>query len=62
MNTMKNIFILLIIALPTSILAQNGNKYGETENEQILCKEALSVYKSYNNQNDFLVLCRNKTK
>ena len=53
MNTIKNLFIILVVALPTSFLAQNGNKYGETENEQILCKEALSVYKSYNKQKNY---------
>ena len=53
MNTIKNIFILLIVALPTSFLAQNGNKYGETENDSILCTEALSVYISYYQQKDY---------
>ena len=53
MNTSKNLLITLIIALPASFSAQNENKYGETERQQILCKEALSVYKSYKTQKNY---------
>ena len=53
MNIIKHLFIILAFVLPTSFLAQNGNKYGATENEQILCKEALSVYKSYKKQKNY---------
>jgi len=53
MNTLKNISFLLVLLLPLSFLAQNDTKYGATENEQILCKEALSVYKSYKKQKNY---------
>lgn len=53
MNTIKCLFIILVVALPTCLIAQNEDKYGTTDNERILCKEALSVYKSYNKQKNY---------
>jgi tetratricopeptide (TPR) repeat protein len=53
MNTFKNISLILAFLLPLSFVAQNDSKYGETEDEQIRCKEALSVYKSYKKQKNY---------
>ncbi|MFZ6050823.1 tetratricopeptide repeat protein [Halocola ammonii] len=42
-------FMLLFTFVAT---AQDGNKYGETEEQQIECKEALSVYRSFRDQDN----------
>ncbi|MGB2135005.1 MAG: hypothetical protein ACPHYG_03350, partial [Flavobacteriales bacterium] len=53
-NTMKlivrGIFALLILA---PALASAQDRYGETEEQQILCKEAISVYVSYKKQKNY---------
>lgn len=49
----------LILSLTASMLlvpgifAQNGDRYGETEEQQILCKENLVVYRDFRDQNDY---------
>jgi hypothetical protein len=53
MNTNRQLLLLIAFVLPLNFFAQNDLKYGETENEQILCKEALSVYKSYKSQKNY---------
>ena len=34
----------MLLLAPLASHAQNDSKYGETEEQQLLCKEALSVY------------------
>ena len=53
MNTTKQIFLFIALVIPMNFLAQNDLKYGDTEEQQILCKEALSVYKSYKKQKNY---------
>ena len=53
MNTSKQLFLLIALVLPLNSFAQNDLKYGDTEEKQILCKEALSVYKSYKTQKNY---------
>ena len=53
MNTSKQLFLLIAFVLPLNYFAQNDLKYGDTEEKQILCKEALSVYKSYKSQKNY---------
>ena len=43
----------LMLLAPLASQAQNDSKYGETEEQQLLCKEALSVYKSYKKQKNY---------
>ena len=42
-----------MLLAPLASQAQNDSKYGETEEQQLLCKEALSVYKSYKKQKNY---------
>tara|TARA_B100000683_G_scaffold256964_1_gene278019 strand:- start:2520 stop:3881 length:1362 start_codon:yes stop_codon:yes gene_type:complete len=42
-----------MLMLPVLGLAQNDSKYGDTPEQQTLCKEALSVYKSYKKQKNY---------
>ncbi|MEZ7816845.1 MAG: hypothetical protein QMB07_01765, partial [Flavobacteriales bacterium] len=53
MNTSRKLFLIIAFVIPLNIFAQNDLKYGDTENKQILCKEALSVYKSYKTQKNY---------
>lgn len=53
MNIIKNLTLALLIAVPAVGFSQDDTKYGATEQEQILCKEALSVYKSYKKQKNY---------
>jgi len=53
MNTSKQLFLIIAFVIPLKFFAQNDLKYGDTENKQILCKEALSVYKSYKTQKNY---------
>ena len=53
-NTMKLIvrgILALLILAPA--LASAQDRYGETEEQQILCKEAISVYVSYRKQKNY---------
>ena len=53
-NTMKLIIrgiLAMLIAAPALVSAQD--RYGETEEQQILCKEAISVYVSYKKQKNY---------
>ena len=53
-NTMKLIvrgILALLILAPA--LASAQDRYGETEEQQILCKEAISVYVSYKKQKNY---------
>ena len=53
-NTMKLIIrgiLAMFIAAPALVSAQD--RYGETEEQQILCKEAISVYVSYKKQKNY---------
>lgn len=43
-------FILLNLLFISSISIAQDDKYGETEKEQIICKEALSVYRGFRDQ------------
>lgn len=53
MNFIKNLTLALLFAVPALGLAQDDTKYGATQEQQILCKEALSVYKNYKKQKDY---------
>tara|TARA_B100000427_G_C15495860_1_gene589788 strand:- start:7 stop:1401 length:1395 start_codon:yes stop_codon:yes gene_type:complete len=53
MNIIKHITLTLLISLPVIALTQNDSKYGDTPEQQTLCKEALSVYKSYKKQKNY---------
>ena len=53
MNTSRKLFLIIAFVIPLNFFAQNDLKYGDTENKQILCKEALSVYKSYKTQKNY---------
>jgi tetratricopeptide (TPR) repeat protein len=53
MNTRRKLFLIIAFVIPLNFFAQNDLKYGDTENKQILCKEALSVYKSYKTQKNY---------
>ena len=53
MNTSRQLFLFIAFAIPLNFFAQNDLKYGDTEDKQILCKEALSVYKSYKTQKNY---------
>ena len=53
MNIIKNITLAVLISLPVFTLAQNEDKYGTTDEQRTLCKEALSVYKNYKKQKDY---------
>ena len=53
MNISKYITLSLIISIPVLGLAQNDSKYGDTPEQQTLCKESLSVYKSYKKQKNY---------
>ena len=53
MNIIKNLTLALIFAIPVVGFAQDNTKYGATEEQQLLCKEALSVYKSYKKQKNY---------
>lgn len=53
MNIIKNLTLALIFAIPVVGFAQDDTKYGSTEEQQLLCKEALSVYKSYKKQKNY---------
>ena len=53
-NTMKLIIrgiLAILIVAPALVSAQD--RYGETEEQQILCKEAISVYVSYKKQKNY---------
>ena len=43
--------ILATLLLPLTSFAQE--RYGETEDQQLLCKEAISVYRSYKKQKNY---------
>ena len=43
----------MMLLAPLASHAQNDSKYGETEEQQLRCKEALSVYKSYKKQKNY---------
>ena len=53
MNIIKNITLSLLITLPALGFSQDDSKYGDTPEQQLLCKEALSVYKSYKKQKNY---------
>ena len=53
MNSFKQLFLFIAFVIPMDFFAQNDSKYGDTEENQILCKEALSVYKSYKKQKNY---------
>lgn len=53
-TTMKlttQLLIAIAMAIPFQLLGQD--RYGETEEQQILCKEAISVYTSYKKQKNY---------
>ena len=50
MKLFNKLILSIIITLPVFASAQNDSKYGNTPEQQTLCKEALSVYKSYKKQ------------
>jgi len=53
-RTMKLItrtLLAMLVAIPLNSMAQD--RYGETEEQQILCKEAISVYSSYKKQKNY---------
>lgn len=53
-RTMKRFLGILFIALIScGAQAQNDEKYGDTEEQQIKCKQALSVYKSFLKQKNY---------
>lgn len=51
MKPLHSLFLLLIAGLALPSLAQD-TKYGTTEAQQTACKEALSVYRSFRDQNN----------
>ena len=53
MNIIKYITLSLLFILPAFAQGQNDSKYGDTPEQQTLCKEALSVYKSYKKQKNY---------
>ena len=53
MNISKYITFSLFISIPILGFAQNDSKYGDTPEQQTLCKESLSVYKSYKKQKNY---------
>ena len=53
MKLFNKLILSILITLPVFASAQNDNKYGDTPEQQTLCKEALSVYKSYKKQKNF---------
>lgn len=50
---MKRLTVLLLILITASSSFAQDEKYGATEEEQLLCKEALSVYKSFKKQKNY---------
>ena len=50
---MKTRILTLVALILTSGAFAQDNKYGETEDEQIKCKEALSVYRTYRDQKQY---------
>ena len=46
----KDLFLILLMAITAPQLTFGQERYGATEEEQLLCKEALSVYVSYKKQ------------
>lgn len=53
MKLYNHITLSVMLMLPVLGLAQNDSKYGDTPEQQTLCKEALSVYKSYKKQKNY---------
>ena len=53
MKLFNHITLSVMLMLPVLGLAQNDSKYGDTPEQQTLCKEALSVYKSYKKQKNY---------
>ena len=43
----------LLLMAPLSGMAQDDSRYGDTPDQQLKCKEALSVYKSYKKQKNY---------
>ena len=50
---MKRITVLLLILITSASSFAQDEKYGATEEEQLICKEALSVYKSFKTQKNY---------
>lgn len=51
MKLIPRIVLALLVASPLHVMGQE--RYGETEEQQILCKEAISVYVSYKKQKNY---------
>ena len=50
MKFTKFLTLPILVVLPLCGFSQDDSKYGDTPEQQTLCKEALSVYKSYKKQ------------
>ncbi|MDA0881854.1 MAG: hypothetical protein O2984_00960 [Bacteroidetes bacterium] len=50
---MKRLTVLLLILITNASSFAQDEKYGATEEEQLICKEALSVYKSFKTQKNY---------
>lgn len=48
-----SLLMTFTVLLSVTMRAQDDSKYGDTEEQQIACKEALSVYKSYKKQKNY---------
>lgn len=53
MKLIKNLILPILVALPFCGFSQEDSKYGDTPEQQTLCKEALNVYKSYKKQKNY---------
>ncbi|WP_306641837.1 tetratricopeptide repeat protein [Sanyastnella coralliicola] len=53
MKRIAGLLTLMMMTAFTAVQAQDDSKYGETEEQQIRCKEALSVYKSFKKQKNY---------
>ena len=51
MKLILRITFTFLIASPLHLMSQD--RYGDTEEQQILCKEAISVYVSYKKQKNY---------
>ena len=53
MKALQILFSILAVLLATSVSLAQDERYGNTPEQQLNCKEALSVYKSYKKQKNY---------
>ena len=53
MKALQTLFTALAVLLATTASLAQDERYGDTPDQQLKCKEALSVYKSYKKQKNY---------